>query len=238
MAPSKKVSASVVREEIELCRKRWGWTPSDIINMLRGGGSSGKGSNYEREICKELSLWWTEGGREDIFWRSSGSGARAKVRGRAGRATAGQHGDIAATDPIGGPFIDAFTVELKRGYSEHTIQDVFDRMDQAGVQEWENFFAQTMESQQQAGSLSWLLFTRRDRRKAMVWTPQSTVNALRHAGAFSIGRPRPFIILHATVRLNGVEQYLDVCGMQLEHFLTGVSPVDVKRYLEISHGDK
>lgn len=227
MATIKRASASVVRKDIEDLRRGWGWTPSDIINLLRGGGSSSKGSSYERELCKQLSLWWTDGAREDIFWRSSGSGARAKVRGRAGRNTAGQHGDVAATDPIGAPFIDTFTVEIKRGYSEHTVQDVFDRGVDGGVQEWERFFAQTIESHKQAGSYSWLLITRRDRRRAMVWIPMIAYQCLRSNELFET-RPVPYIGMRVNVRSGGVLGVdMDVCGMTLDAWLENVKPADV-----------
>ena len=189
-----RVSASEVRAQLTELRKAWGWTPSDIITLLKGGGSSSKGSSYERELCKTLSRWWTKGERDDVFWRSSGSGARAKVRGRAGTQTMGQHGDIAATDPIGAPFIDAFTIEAKRGYSSHTFQDIVDRPVSSGVQEWERWFAQAIESSEQAGSITWAIITRRDRRRALLWLPYWVVVALKRAGAFPMGYPAPFTL--------------------------------------------
>ena len=217
----KRVSASSVRKELTEARKRWGWTPSDIISLLRGGGSSSKGSSYERELCKRLSLWWTGGKRDDVFWRSSGSGARAKVRGRAGRDTAGQHGDMAATDPIGKPLIDLFTVEMKRGYSEHTIQDLIDKPKAGGVQVFEDFLAQTIESYEQAGSRSWMLITRRDRREALVWMPWPTFQSLRNRGAFPEGIPERFMRFAASCRTKdtGITYTVNVCGMTLDAFL-------------------
>lgn len=231
MESRKKASASLVRKELDAMRKSLGWTPSDIISLLRGGGSSGKGSSYEREICRQLSLWWSGGSRDDIFWRSSGSGARAKVRGRAGRATAGQHGDVAATDPIGAGFIDVFTVEIKRGYSEHTMHDVLDRMPGGGVQEYERFLAQTIESYMQAGSHTWMLITRRDRRQAMVWIPMETYGELRELGAMAI-RPAPYIGLRVTVRVTAPAPRLamvDVCGITLADWVAMVTPAHVLR---------
>jgi hypothetical protein len=82
----------------------------------KGGKGPRKGSSFERRICKELSLWWSGGERDDIFWRTAGSGARATVRGRKGQTTANSEGDLAALDPIGEPFLQVFHVEMKRGY--------------------------------------------------------------------------------------------------------------------------
>lgn len=82
------------------------------------GNSKGKGSAFEREIANKLSLWWTEGERDDIFWRSDNSGGRATMRRKAGKLTEGQAGDITYRDPIGKPLIDVFNIEAKTGYAQ------------------------------------------------------------------------------------------------------------------------
>lgn len=79
----------------------------------------GKGGSFEREMCKKFSLWWTEGQRDDIFWRTAGSGARATVRAKKGQGTKNSYGDMMAIDPIGEPLLKVVTVEFKRGYSAH-----------------------------------------------------------------------------------------------------------------------
>lgn len=38
---------------------------------------SAKGSSFEREFCKKLSLWVSDGKDPDIFWRTAGSGSMA-----------------------------------------------------------------------------------------------------------------------------------------------------------------
>lgn len=131
-------------------------------------GRASKGSAFEREICGQLSLWWTEGKRDDVFWRAAQSGGRAKFRGRKGKDTHGQHGDILAVDPIGEPLIDLFTIELKRGYNTKTMFDLLDRPATAAYQKWEEWINQVSESMFQAGSYSFLLITKRDRRSALI----------------------------------------------------------------------
>ena len=79
--------------------------------------AKGKGSAFEREISKQLSLWWTEGERDDVFWRTNASGARFTARRKQGKSTEGQGGDITCTDPIGRALTDLFSIELKTGYS-------------------------------------------------------------------------------------------------------------------------
>jgi len=45
----------------------------------KGSGSKQKGAAFEREVCKKLSLWLSEGKHEDLFWRSAMSGGRATL---------------------------------------------------------------------------------------------------------------------------------------------------------------
>ena len=86
----------------------------------------GKGAKFEREISKALSRWWTEGERDDIFWRTSQSGGRATTRKKQGKSTKNQDGDICATDPIGQPLLDITTIELKVGYKSWNIKELND----------------------------------------------------------------------------------------------------------------
>jgi len=77
-----------------------------------------KGSSFERSICKKLSLWWTRKKRDDIFWRTSTSGARATTRKKQNKSTANSAGDIMALDSTGEIFTKNFLIEIKRGYSQ------------------------------------------------------------------------------------------------------------------------
>lgn len=79
--------------------------------------SKNKGSKFERKIAQKLSLWWTDNERDDIFYLTSGSGARATQRKKKGVDTANSSGDIGIIDPIGKPFIDMFLIEVKSGYT-------------------------------------------------------------------------------------------------------------------------
>jgi hypothetical protein len=68
-----------------------------------------KGSSFERKMCKRLSLWWTDGERNDVFWRGKGSGSRF-TQGGGSRHTSG---DMVADDPIGQPLVNWFNFEFK-----------------------------------------------------------------------------------------------------------------------------
>lgn len=77
----------------------------------------GKGPAYEREFCKQLSLWWSHGKKDDVFWRTPGSGARATVRMKVGMLTADSYGDVGAVRAMGKPLTKTTLIELKRGYT-------------------------------------------------------------------------------------------------------------------------
>lgn len=77
-----------------------------------------KGGDYEREIAKILSLYWSEDSREDIFYRSQASGGRFTRRKQFGKDTAFQAGDMTFSDPIGAPLVNYFNIECKTGYGK------------------------------------------------------------------------------------------------------------------------
>lgn len=80
--------------------------------------ASKKGPKFERTICKMLSLWWSEGERDDIFWRTAGSGGRATVRRKQGKETANSAADMMSAHEDGKPFTKVCLSEIKRGYSD------------------------------------------------------------------------------------------------------------------------
>jgi len=153
-----------------------------------------KGGAFEREISKELSLWWTHGSRDDIFWRSTSSGGRATVRKKAGKSTHGSYGDITALDPIGQPFLDVFTVEVKRGYSRKIcLLDCMDKKDgpKPLIIQW---VEQAQKSAKAARSPHWLIIMKRDRRDKLVICPMKLFDELpsldRCLGSIQIGEGR------------------------------------------------
>lgn len=83
---------------------------------MRAGGGKQKGSAFEREVCKALSLWVTSGDRQDVFWRSAMSGGRATValrRIRDGEPLVRQAGDIVAVEVEGIDFCRKWYPECK-----------------------------------------------------------------------------------------------------------------------------
>jgi len=80
--------------------------------MLPGAGKR-KGSQFERDVCKDLSLWVSDGKQEDVYWRSALSGGRTTVARAKGKALNAQAGDISCIHPCGHVFASKFLIECK-----------------------------------------------------------------------------------------------------------------------------
>jgi hypothetical protein len=130
--------------------------------------ASGKGSAWEREFARELSLWWSNGAADDWFWRTGGSGGRATNRAKTGKATANGSGDICAQTSEAQLLLAHITFELKRGYSYTTIQDLLDKP--VLNSDMHKFIEQASRSASLAGTRTWGLVVRRDRRSPLLIT--------------------------------------------------------------------
>lgn len=71
-----------------------------------------KGGQFERDICRKLSLWVSRGKKTDLYWRSAMSGGRATV-GRNKGESIRQAGDITCVAPEGHMLTDRFYIECK-----------------------------------------------------------------------------------------------------------------------------
>src|SRR5882672_9435645 len=98
-----------------------------------------KGGQFERDMCKAFSLWWTEGKHEDWFWRTAGSGARATVRAKQGKRTSGHGSDMCSTHPKANVLTRLITFEFKKGYNRCTLGDLLDRPRRLKPQEIEKW---------------------------------------------------------------------------------------------------
>jgi hypothetical protein len=81
--------------------------------MTKAGYGKQKGSEFERQICKSLSLWVSKGKRDDLYWRSAMSGGRATVQGKRGKVNTSQVGDISCIDPEGQELVNKYVIECK-----------------------------------------------------------------------------------------------------------------------------
>ena len=182
-------------------------------------GRAKKGSRFEREFSKRLSMWWTNGVRDDIFWRSSNSGGRATNRAKSGQQTAGQAGDIAATDPAGAPLLELITFELKCGYPDAHAAMMFDRPATSKKSKWEEFLLQAVASAKLNKSFAWMLVHKRDRKLPMIWVPGRLVDEMTEQGC-----PKPNICIRA-------KNKKCIYGTTLEAWFRDNSPDDVRDVL-------
>lgn len=187
-----------------------------------------KGSSFERKICKRLSLWWTNGERDDVFWRSAQSGGRATFRAQKGKTTFGSYGDIAAVDPIGLPLLKVFTMELKRGRSHGHPEDLVDRdCSRSAQRPFEACLQQAIESHKAAGSKYWLLLCKRDCKMPMVYIPWKAVIDL------DLYTPGPHARYAVDAHLGeSVRKRLYFVGIALEDFLKALKIPQIQRWSE------
>jgi hypothetical protein len=189
------------------------------------GNRAGKGSSFEREICRLLSVWWTGDSDADvIFWRTSQSGGRATARRKTGRRTAAAHcGDLAAIAASGEPLTRAVVFELKRGYRTAALHDLLDRPVRAAAQVWEEWIAQAQEASANAGTRYWAVIHRRDRRECLIVVPRAL---LWNLGFNDPAADFPPPVVDAVVELTAGKKKnrVGLVAMPLGAFLAAVTP--------------
>jgi hypothetical protein len=188
---------------------------------------SGKGSEFERSICKQLSLWWTDGERDDVFWRTSQSGGRATQRSKKGQKTYGSYSDIAAVDPIGEPLLKLFNIELKRGSSYSCPGDLLDFKVDNASHPWVKCLLQTMRCQEESGSHGWLMICKRDHRSPVVFIDSFTAHSLVNEECGGL-RYAPFFSLKLAIyQKKRFITKANFMGTTLENFLQKVKPKQI-----------
>jgi hypothetical protein len=188
---------------------------------------SDKGQNYEREKCKQLSLW-TSGGKFDAwFWRASQSGGRATSRWKKGETTTGHCGDICSTCPESAWVTKLFTIECKKGYGDDGNPfNVIDRLVTAKHGREKTFHAFVIQAEaamHRADSAYWMLIYRRPQKRDMIYLPI----------AFWFQSKSKITNFTPAVRLdfwNGKDE-MSVGGVLFDDFLKFFTPHSLKRLL-------
>ena len=174
---------------------------------MKIGGGKQKGNAFERECCKVLSFWWSGGKRDDVFYRTQSSGGRATQRAKKGKTCSNHNGDVAATDDEGLPFTRFVTVEIKRGYSGHSPYDHVDSAAMSHPSKFEEWCDQAKSDHQKAKTKGWLLITKRDRKRIMVFMPDKIAMHLDLGIQYDVKFPS-----------------LGVIGIDFETFFRRISP--------------
>jgi len=136
-----------------------------------------KGPSFERDQCRLWSLWWTNGEADDVFWRTSGSGARATTRSKKGVTTKNSYGDMGALDSVGEPLTNYFLFEFKRGYTGSSFLDYVDMKNKKKA-ELVNFWLKAEEDRANADRHYTILVLRRNRREEVMATNAVFFNEL------------------------------------------------------------
>lgn len=180
---------------------------------------AGKGSAFERKISKQLSLWWTKGERDDVFWRSQQSGGRATIRKRAGKTTSNQEGDITAMDVCGEILVRSICIELKRGYPGFSIEDIIMRKAQKPIL---FSFIQQCERELTGTRRYWWLIVKQDRKEEIILFPAAFRQWLRLHG-FIVRRENHLI-------LSNLE--FEITILRLTDFLNFLDPDKLREALQ------
>ncbi len=149
-------------------------TKCAVGKKTRRGGrkSKTKGADFERLVCKELSLWFSEGETNNLFWRSSQSGGRATTLQKKGENLSIQAGDIAAIDSQGEAFTELFFVECKR-YKKLNLDTLFyDMVGEIGPM-WDKCKQQA----KQHGKLP-MLICKENTRDTLLFLPSTCMSAM------------------------------------------------------------
>ncbi len=172
-------------------------------------------------------MWWSRGERDDIFWRTAGSGGRATNRQKIGKKTFGQQGDIQAVDPIGAPLTRLVTIEAKRGHKDAHIGDVIDRTNDHKLRWLEVFIKQSMKEAKDSGTRYWLLIIKRDNRKALVYMEERLYEDLDNETDHAFRGIYPQMFFTPPLR-EGSVPIENVFCTTLEKFLARVKPRHIK----------
>lgn len=196
---------------------------------MRPGGGAAKGSQFERDMCIQFGLWWTENERDDIYWRTSGSGARSTSRRRSkGKATFNEYGDMKYIDPIGKPLLDEFCFEFKN-YKTYDILGVLQAVD--ANKDWTVFWAQAYGEAESVDRRPFLI-TKRNRGRILGWVMEETATEFDEMGF----KPWPAIVLRINerdVKVKGHTVALpdhEVVGFDLADFLETIDARTLENY--------
>lgn len=204
---------------------------SSSVDTPKKRKGNGKGPNFERLLAKKLSLWASDGTRDDLIWRTSGSGARAKVRAHKGDKTAGAYGDLKAEHPKAFFLFKNTVFELKIGYKNWCVLSVIDQpktkanQKKKTKQTFTSFCDQVEEDTINGDVENSVMITKKDRREAVIWIETHLFSKLFKK------QIKEKTIQYVKIVAPPNKSY---SGVSLEYFLDNITPVD---YDKIMNGE-
>ena len=187
---------------------------------------SKKGSSFERKIAVDLSLWASGGECDDWYWRTAGSGGRAKARSRSGKSTINSCGDIKPECGAAEFLFIKCIYELKRGYKSWSFLDCLDKAKTRKneiLQNFEKFYEQASGDAENAGVPYCVIIAKRDKRQPIIVMPFELYNLLRNKRKLPIKK-----IIYDSLE-EDVKIQCKVVAILLDDFFTHFSPDDFRR---------
>lgn len=191
---------------------------------------SQKGSNFERETCRDISMWYSNGEHDDWYWRTAMSGGMATVRGRIGKTTTGHYGDITATCPEAASLTKLCCIELKIGYGDWDILDVIDCLKDGTRYPIDDFLDQALEQHRNARTKWAILIFKKDRRDKCICFQSGLYERLAHHFR------KPELDRYLTFRRNENEDPWIV--MKLDKFFSWARPEYFKNQVPTVESEK
>jgi hypothetical protein len=165
-----------------------------------------KGSNAERTVAVDLSLWWTNGERPDTIWRTAGSGARFTTRAKSGKTTANSAGDFGFIDPIAKPLFDLLVIENKCGYTDQI--DPLASVDSSKLDILDTWLKKAYIECQQTHRHYPMLIFKRNRKSRCVMIPVLFFNAIAQRSSATFAR---IILYPQKTVIMGFDEFLYWC---------------------------
>jgi len=113
-----------------------------------------KGSSFERDMARRLSLWINGSEKPYVFWRTAGSGGLATIMAE----NADMGGDLMAIRDEGRFMTNLFSIELKTGYQD---AEAFKHLKPNKSTEIEDFWKQCCRDAERSHKYPCLIFKRK-----------------------------------------------------------------------------
>lgn len=148
---------------------------------MRPGGGKDKGSEWERQVGKRLSLWLTHGVRPDIFSRNVLSGGSFTNASRKGELSSRMPGDLMAAHPLAFAFMSRYAIECKHLASLGLEQFLFDDKNACELSKIISF----ADGQARVCALDYMIVAKQNRREPFVITAGGVGRRILESGAIS-----------------------------------------------------
>ena len=159
---------------------------------MRPGGGKSKGSSYELEVGKTLSLWISKGERKDLICRTVGSGAQFTA------TKLGKPGDLMAQDELAIKFFSKYVVECKFWKNLELIKFLYG--------EGELYQALLkVKGEADINKKFWWLVAKQNHRPDLLFMPAECVAACHMNGSFKV---KFHAIFDATVYMYRLKDFL------------------------------